>query len=222
MMMGEPSDKAASLNILENMPDGKVAHFCQRTGMKEAKQTMEEAAGYVKSDFCFQDMLEQLTESMAGQWRQKQQNFTISISQDMPAAIVADRHRLMQVITHLLDNAHKFTPEGGNIALYCMKTSDDGQRCKLLIEVEDDGVGIPEEQRKHIFGAFEQANNAITHQYGGTGLGLATSRNIVRAMGGEIWAEARPDKGSVIGFTIEAGIGEAALNRPVELVPPTQ
>lgn len=121
--------------------------------------------------------------------------------------IFATIKRLVQVITNLLSNANKFTPEDGNISLSIHRTENGWDGCKLLFEVKDDGVGIPENEQKRIFGAFEQADNTITRGHGGTGLGLAISRSLVNMMNGDIWVELNQDGGTTFSFSITAGFG---------------
>ena len=158
-------------------------------------------------EFLFQDMITQVTTVMNFKLEEGRQNFSVRINENVPKFIIADKQRLAQVITNLLSNANKFTPEGGNIRLSVHKIEDAGSRCKLQVEVEDDGIGISMEQQARLFRSFEQADNSISRKYGGTGLGLAISKKIIDLMDGEIWIESEPGKGSKFIFTINAGVG---------------
>lgn len=158
-------------------------------------------------EFLFQDMITQVTTVMNFKLEEGRQNFSVRINENVPKFIIADKQRLAQVITNLLSNANKFTPEGGNIRLSVHKIEDAGSRCKLQVEVEDDGIGISMEQQARLFRSFEQADNSISRKYGGTGLGLAISKKIIDLMDGEIWIESEPEKGSKFIFTINAGVG---------------
>jgi PAS domain S-box-containing protein len=112
------------------------------------------------------------------------------------STILTDRTRLRQVLTNLLNNAIKFTNEG-HIKFGYKKV--DGF---LEFFVEDTGIGIAEDLFEKIFEPFRQAELEITQQYGGTGLGLTISRKLVELLGGKIWVESKPGKGSVFYFTI--------------------
>jgi len=158
-------------------------------------------------EFLFQDMITQVTTVMNFKLEEGRQNFSVRINENVPKFIIADKQRLAQVITNLLSNANKFTPEGGNIRLSVHQIEDAGSRCKLQVEVEDDGIGISMEQQARLFRSFEQADNSISRKYGGTGLGLAISKKIIDLMDGEIWIESEPEKGSKFIFTINVGVG---------------
>ena len=158
-------------------------------------------------EFLFQDMITQVITVMNFKLEEGRQNFSVRINENVPKFIIADKQRLAQVITNLLSNANKFTPEGGNIRLSVHQIEDAGSRCKLQVEVEDDGIGISMEQQARLFRSFEQADNSISRKYGGTGLGLAISKKIIDLMDGEIWIESEPEKGSKFIFTINAGVG---------------
>jgi len=158
-------------------------------------------------EFLFQEMITQVTTVMNFKLEEGRQNFSVRINENVPKFIIADKQRLAQVITNLLSNANKFTPEGGNIRLSVHQIEDAGSRCKLQVEVEDDGIGISMEQQARLFRSFEQADNSISRKYGGTGLGLAISKKIIDLMDGEIWIESEPEKGSKFIFTINVGVG---------------
>jgi CheY-like chemotaxis protein len=141
--------------------------------------------------------------------QEKNQNLFVNIGQGIPALIIADGQRLMQVVTNLLTNAVKFTPEGGSITLTAEKTAETEEKCTLRVEVKDTGIGISEEQQKKLFSLFEQADGSISRRFGGTGLGLAISKRMIELMGGRIWVESEIDKGSSFLFEIEAKKGTA-------------
>jgi len=121
--------------------------------------------------------------------------------------LTGDEHRLAQVITNLLVNAAKFTPEHGYISLDACLTEKTNNLCTLLFSVSDTGIGIPPDQQVKIFQSFEQAESSTTRKYGGAGLGLAISKSIVEMMGGKIWVQSEPGKGSVFSFTVKMMTG---------------
>jgi len=134
---------------------------------------------------------------------EKKQNFIVRFDKDVPAYIESDELHLSQVITNLLTNAIKFTPEKGTIILNTVKAAEEGDEITLRIEVEDTGIGISQEQQALLFRSFVQADASITKKYGGTGLGLAISKRIVELMGGDIWIESDLGKGSKFIFTVK-------------------
>jgi len=124
---------------------------------------------------------------------------------DSVQEVVADEGRLRQVLINLLGNAVKFT-EKGRIDVEVSSSSElgtDGSAC-VLFSVRDTGVGISPDQLERIFGKFTQVDSSLTRKHGGTGLGLALSRQIVEKAGGRIWAESALGIGSTFHFTLPA------------------
>jgi len=121
---------------------------------------------------------------------------------------VGDGLRLSQVITNLLSNAVKFTPDGGKIILTANEIKREDNDCVLRFEVSDTGIGMSKEQIGRLFNAFIQADSSTSNKYGGTGLGLAISKSIVEMMGGSIWVESEPGKGSTFYFEVRLGYSE--------------
>ncbi|MCP4488263.1 MAG: hypothetical protein GY820_13210, partial [Gammaproteobacteria bacterium] len=137
-----------------------------------------------------------------------------SVPADLPAAL-ADENRLQQILHNLIGNAVKFT-ESGSVEVSAV-TGDE----QIVVSVSDTGIGIAAEKQERIFDAFEQADASIEREYGGTGLGLAVTWQLVELHGGELRVESTPGEGSVFSFTLpvaeaaaEAGEPEAAAWRP--------
>lgn len=124
---------------------------------------------------------------------------------DLPA-IRADQVRLEQVVCNLLDNAIKFSPDGGQVTLRAARL-DDG---KVQISVADQGIGIPEEELPRIYRRFYQVDSSRTRRFGGQGLGLAITKRIVELHGGNIRAESQVGKGTTFHVTLPRQITEAA------------
>jgi CheY-like chemotaxis protein/anti-sigma regulatory factor (Ser/Thr protein kinase) len=124
---------------------------------------------------------------------------------------VGDDHRLSQVLTNVLTNAVKFTPEGGVIRLDARLEEETDGLCTLRIEVADTGIGISPEQQEKLFSAFGQAESGISREFGGTGLGLTIAKRIVELMDGKIWVESELGKGARFIFTIKARRGQKNL-----------
>jgi len=136
---------------------------------------------------------------------EKQQKLSVYIDETIPRMLICDDQRLAQVITNLLSNATKFTPENGAISFNAKLLLNEQEHCMIRIYISDTGVGIKEEQQTRLFNPFEQAESSTTRKYGGTGLGLAITKRIVELMGGEISVSSVPGEGSTFSFTIRAG-----------------
>jgi signal transduction histidine kinase/ActR/RegA family two-component response regulator len=162
--------------------------------------------------FDFGKMLQNVEDISIFKIKEKNQRFTAHIDDSIPRVLVGDDQRLAQVITNLLSNAVKFTPDGGSISVSARLLREVYGLAAIQIEVADTGIGLTEEQRTRLFHSFSQAESSTSRKFGGTGLGLAISKSIVELMGGDIWVESEPGKGSVFIFTIQMKIGaESAL-----------
>jgi signal transduction histidine kinase/CheY-like chemotaxis protein len=153
--------------------------------------------------FNFEKMLQKVVNVINFRVDQKQLNFLVRLDKDIPSMLIGDDQRLAQVVANLLGNAVKFTPEEGAISLNTHLEKIEGNSCVIKIEVSDTGIGISPEQQSRLFRSFEQAESTTARKFGGTGLGLAISKSIVEMMGGRIWVESEPGKGSTFGFVVE-------------------
>jgi CheY-like chemotaxis protein len=129
------------------------------------------------------------------------------VNENIPSSLIGDELRLSQVITNLLTNAIKFTPESGKVELSAEKKDESGGEITLRIEIADSGIGISPEQQEKLFTSYNQADSSITKKFGGTGLGLAISKRIVELMQGAIWIESELGKGAKFIFTIKVKNG---------------
>jgi signal transduction histidine kinase len=117
-----------------------------------------------------------------------------------PIAAEADPDKLRQVLSHLVENAVKYSPDGGTVKVRARRNSD-----RVEFEVADEGIGIPESERERIFRKFYRASTAAGHEtLGGTGLGLFIVQGLVNAMGGRIWVESAEGEGSRFAFELPA------------------
>ena len=158
-------------------------------------------------EFYFEQALERAINITNFRMVEKKQKFTVNIDPAIPSVLIADDQRLIQVITNLLGNAVKFTPEYGSISIDARLQKEEDKVCTIQIAVTDTGIGISPDQQKRLFKSFEQAETSTTRKFGGTGLGLAISKTIVEMMDGKIWVESEPEKGSTFFFTIKAQRG---------------
>jgi len=130
----------------------------------------------------------------------------------LPVSVNGDPTRLRQVLVNLLSNAVKFTDQG-EVVVQAEIEEDTGKDWLLHFSVRDTGIGISPEQIDRIFGPFTQADPTIARRYGGTGLGLTITSRLVKLMGGAIWVDSQPGKGSIFHFTVLLGKTEPQLER---------
>ncbi len=129
----------------------------------------------------------------------------IEVAKGVPEIAVADSSRIRQVLINLVGNALKFTHAGHiEVKLAVQETKED--RVTLLFSVADTGIGIRSDVREKIFNAFTQADGSVTRRYGGTGLGLTISAQLIQLMGGRIWLESELGRGTTFFFTLEAEV----------------
>jgi signal transduction histidine kinase/DNA-binding response OmpR family regulator/PAS domain-containing protein len=159
-------------------------------------------------EFYFEKMLQKVVAVVNFRVDEKHQNLSVHIDSTIPKTLIADDQRLAQVVTNLLSNAVKFTPEKGSITLEARCIEGKNNFYTIQISVIDTGIGISKEQQKYLFNSFQQAEAGTTRKYGGTGLGLAISKSIVEMMGGKIWVNSEPDKGSTFAFSFKVRCGE--------------
>ncbi|MCB0209952.1 MAG: response regulator [Anaerolineae bacterium] len=132
---------------------------------------------------------------------EKQLELILNIDPDIPLGVEGDPLRIRQVLVNLIGNAIKFTDQG-EIIVQVQKQREDDQTVTLRCAVIDTGMGIPVDKLGQIFESFSQADNSITRQFGGTGLGLTISKQLVQMMGGDIWVESQMGQGSTFYFTL--------------------
>ena len=154
------------------------------------------------SEFVLDQMLRRVVDVINFRVEQKNQRLTVHIDPEIPRILIGDDLRLAQVITNLLSNAVKFTPEEGAIHMEVTLSSLENALCTLQIVISDTGIGISGDQQSRLFTSFEQAEASTSRKYGGTGLGLVISKNIVEMMDGNISVESELGEGSIFTFTV--------------------
>ena len=150
--------------------------------------------------FSFRELFQNVIKECSHDAAKKQQALTFDIDPSIPAWCYGDRERLTQVLTNLLTNAVKFTPEYGAVHVSAGATHKGDGTVILRTEVIDNGIGISKERQNKIFSLFEQGEGSTTRERGGIGLGLPISKRIAEMMGGEILVESEPDKGAKFTF----------------------
>jgi PAS domain S-box-containing protein len=187
-------------------------------------------------EFRLRDNLADVMKVLALRAEQKGIELACHVPADVPDALVGDPVRLGQVLLNLAGNAVKFT-DAGEVVLHVLVDDEDppvnadhaagdgrappGDGIGLRFTVSDTGIGIPHAKQQAIFDAFSQADTSTTRKYGGTGLGLTISSQLVAMMGGRIWVESEPGRGSRFHFTARFGrrrsTGAASIARPPRL-----
>jgi signal transduction histidine kinase len=138
--------------------------------------------------------VERVATLSAARARQRGIELRTELAPGLPAAW-ADEQRLVQILGNLIENALRYTPQGGIVTLGARAGSDGGRRV-VIFEVRDTGPGIPPEELERIFDRFYRADRARARETGGSGLGLAIVRGLAEAMGGRVWAESPPGQGA--------------------------
>ena len=164
--------------------------------------------------FSVRDLVGRALRPLAVKAEQKGLELIYDIDNDVPAGIVGDPVRLQQVMSNLVGNAIKFT-ERGHVVVEIHQESN-GPGCTMLhFRISDTGIGIPAEKHSTIFEAFSQADGSTTRRFGGTGLGLTISATLVAMMGGRIWVESEPGRGSTFHFTAAFDTSDVEQNKEV-------
>jgi CheY-like chemotaxis protein len=147
-------------------------------------------------------MVNEVVEMFKYKMEQNNLKFTSSITNELPEWVKGDPHRIKQVLINLMNNAIKFTKEGGvSLNAYPIKMTNTYTRIRF--DVIDTGIGISPEGIKKLFKSFSQIDSSTTRLYGGTGLGLAISKNITAMLSGDIGVESQEGKGSTFWFWVD-------------------
>jgi signal transduction histidine kinase/ActR/RegA family two-component response regulator len=168
-------------------------------------------------DFDLHQVISGVVSTLGGPAHQKNLRLESSMTDDMPAWLNGDPHRIRQILFNLTNNAVKFT-EHGAIRIAASHRELSSGAVEIRIEVIDSGIGISTQVQEGLFSPFTQADNSTSRKYGGTGLGLAISKQLCGIMGGVIGVDSRVGRGSTFWFTMQCRRG----NTPVVGAPPTQ
>jgi len=169
-------------------------------------------------DFDFEKMLQKAINVSGFRIEEKNLHFGLYLDSEIPKILYGDEQRITQVVTNLLTNAVKFTPEEGSIWLKAHFVCEEDKVCTIRVEVKDTGIGIASEQHQRLFKSFVQAESSTSRKYGGSGLGLAICRRIVELMEGNIWVESELGKGSSFIFTVKLGRAAENVNEKIEIL----
>ena len=151
--------------------------------------------------FSLRDLLEEVVELFSGLAYEKEIELMSFIAPDVPDAFVGDPDRVRQILANFLSNGVKFTDQG-EVVLWALVDGADADALSLRFEVQDTGIGVPEEALDTLFLPFSQADSSMTRRHGGTGLGLAIARSLAERMGGEVGVSSTPGRGSTFWLTL--------------------
>ena len=212
----------ADLLLLENLSDEqhRSVEIIRRSGetlldlINDILDFSRIESGRMELDdipFDLGELVDEVMELLSPRAQSKGIELVSEVSPEIPSAFRGDPGRLRQILINLVGNAVKFT-EKGEIVVRASLDSQDGESVTARFSIRDTGIGIPEEIQAKIFDAFTQADGSTTRKFGGTGLGLTISRQLVEMMGGTIRVESEPGKGSEFIFTVRLhGMKEADL-----------
>lgn len=163
-------------------------------------------------DFNLRDTVSDSVSCLSLQAHKKGLELACDIHPDITENVKGDPGRLRQILINLVGNAIKFTEKGEVLVSVEQKEQSDG-KVLFHFKVKDTGIGIPKSKHKIIFEAFSQVDGSMTRKYGGTGLGLAVSSQLVNLMDGKIWVESQLGKGSTFHFTLPFEIQKKSLQK---------
>ena len=152
------------------------------------------------------DEFEKMSQLFLLRMQEKDIAFNLKIDEQIPQTLEVDSLRVQQVVTNLIGNALKFTPEKGKIDFHVSLLHKSEKYANIRINVKDSGIGISAEQQRVIFKAFKQAQSSTSRKFGGTGLGLSISTNLVHLMGSDLKVKSEENKGSHFYFDLDLKI----------------
>ncbi|HEX5271751.1 MAG TPA: response regulator, partial [Gemmataceae bacterium] len=164
-------------------------------------------------EFRLRDTVGDALQALSLRAAEKGLELTYLVPPDVPDALLGDPGRLRQVIVNLVGNALKFTEQGEVVVAVTVEDLGEDQAV-LHFVVSDTGIGIPADRQRAIFEAFSQADTSTTRRYGGTGLGLTISLQLVKLMGGRLWVESEVGRGSTFHFDVRFGLPREAARGP--------
>ncbi|MFY9179297.1 MAG: response regulator [Venatoribacter sp.] len=158
-----------------------------------------------QGDFSISQLFDKLRSIFASSMALKNIHFQINLIEPMPVRVRGDAQKIQQVVSNLLSNALKFTPFSGSVlvTVQCLVSTEQAQ---LQVLVADTGAGIANDKLDVIFNAYEQANQGIAKQYGGTGLGLSLSKQLATLMNAELYVRSSLGKGSTFYFNVPVSL----------------
>ena len=167
-------------------------------------------------DFSLPEIIRETLKALAVKAHQKGLELAVHMPMSLPEFLCTDPIRIRQILFNLIGNAIKFT-EQGEVVVEIEEQWRTGDEVCLHFSVRDTGIGIPPENLRKIFDSFTQVDSSMARRFGGTGLGLTISSQLVRLMNGKIWVQSQEGEGSTFHFTLQAKLGEAPNPKPAAL-----
>ena len=210
------------LELVESSADsllGLINHILDFSKIEAGKFELE------ATPFILQEVLDEALRPLATQAYLKGLEMACGLDPDIPSPLVGDPVRLKQLVVNLVENAIKFTDQG-EVVVRAWAESQSATEITLHLAVVDTGVGIPADKTEMVFEPFTQVDGSLTRRFEGAGLGLAICSELVRMMGGAIWVESGPDRGSTFHAIVRLGLAANAAspredgpNQPLQGVP---
>lgn len=197
--MGVTQDQEEFLSLIEGSSHNLIAivnDILDLSKINADKMVIENVS------FNIIETIESTVATFIQQTDQKDIELGVFIDPFLANYFLGDATKLSQILTNLIGNAVKFTSTYGKINVFVQSMNDGKDETQIKFAVHDDGIGLSEEQRKNIFKAFSQASEDTSTQYGGTGLGLTISQQMVSLMGGTLKVMSKPNNGSSFYFTL--------------------
>lgn len=170
-----------------------------------------------KVNFDLDMVINSVIELNAQSAKDKNLEFVINVSPDIPNKLIGDPLRIGQIITNCCNNAIKFTTEGEIVVNIEIEEEINKEELYLQVSVKDSGIGISEDQMQTLFDEFKQADTSTTRKYGGTGLGLTICKLIIEMMDGQIWLESEVGKGTTFFFNLRIFVQKDQLVQQVNI-----
>lgn len=208
----EDEENAEHLRILRTIEHGckemnnLINSILDFSKLEAGKFTLE------KRKFEFRNMIDYVKATHMPKITEKGLKFFVTVSPEIPEFIIGDELRIGQILNNLLSNACKFT-HFGRVSLEVLKTAQDRNRVELAFMVVDTGIGIDKADTDKLFKSFSQVDASVSRKYGGTGLGLNISKQLVNLMGGNISVDSERNKGTMFSFSIWVEISEDEVEK---------
>lgn len=164
--------------------------------------------------FEFRSMIDYVKSNHISKITEKGLDFFLTISPEIPECVIGDELRIVQILNNLLSNACKFTIVG-KISLEAVKTAQVGNRAELFFMVSDTGIGMDKADQTKLFESFSQVDASISRRFGGTGLGLNITKQLVELMGGNISVDSEKGKGTIFSFSIWVELPGEEMEAPI-------
>ncbi len=202
---GDGEQKQTEIKVLDCLVKSDIASKHLLTIINDVLDMSAIESGKIKvarDRFDFKGLITSLTTVFYSQARAKGVDFEVIFDTFTEEWFLGDQTRVNQILTNILSNAIKFTPEGGTVKLKIQQPEKDVNASHIHFEISDTGIGMTPEYMERIWLPFEQADASISRRFGGTGLGLSITKNLVDLMGGRISVQSEPGKGTTFGIDL--------------------